>query len=142
MILSLFRANTLQSSRRSSLKCPHQLQTHLPKAFLSSFCPFTRFSPIQRVVISASVDLNLPPLTSFLWIIPTCGLFYRLGPGGPESTKRKQKRETNIPWVTWKTNKAIEQGLYCSLRHRASSQRGLESPGGKVSSAGLHAPKN
>ena len=60
MILSLFRANTLQSSRRSFLKCPHQLQTHLPKAFLSSFCPFTRFSPIQRVVISASADLNLP----------------------------------------------------------------------------------
>ena len=59
--LILCRANTLKSSRRTSLKCPHQLQTHLPKAFLSSFCPFTRFSPIQRVVISGSVDLNLPP---------------------------------------------------------------------------------
>ena len=46
MILSLFRANTLKSSRRNSLKCPHQLQTHLPKAFLSSLCPFTRFFPL------------------------------------------------------------------------------------------------
>ena len=55
-----FRANTLKSSR-SSLKCPHQLQTHFSKAFLSSLCPFTRLSPIQRVVISGSVDLNLPP---------------------------------------------------------------------------------
>ena len=55
-----FRANTLKSSRRSSLKCAHQLQTHLSKAFLSSLCPFTKFSSIQRVVISGSVDLNLP----------------------------------------------------------------------------------
>ena len=61
MILSLFRANTLKSYRRSSIKCPHELQTHLPKAFLSSLCPFTRFSPIQRVVISGSVELILPP---------------------------------------------------------------------------------
>ena len=61
MILSLFRANILKSSRRSSLKCHYELQTHLPKALFSSLCPFTRFSPIQRVVISGSVDLNLPP---------------------------------------------------------------------------------
>ena len=54
MILSLFRANTLKSSRRNSLKCPHQLQTHLPKDLLSSLPPVTRFSPLQRV-ISGSV---------------------------------------------------------------------------------------
>ena len=65
MILSLFRVNTLKSSRRSSLKCHYELQTHLPKAFLSSLCPFTRFSPIQRVVISGSVDLIIPPWHPF-----------------------------------------------------------------------------
>ena len=139
MILSIFRANTLKSSRRRSLKCPHQLQTHIPKAFLSSLCPFTRFSHIQRLVISVDLYLSLDIL---LWIIPTCGFLYRLGPGGPESMKRKQKTETNIPWVTWKTSKALEQGLHHSRRHRASSQGGLESPGRRVSSAGFHAPEN
>ena len=56
--------------------------------------------------------------------------------------KKAKERETYIPWVTWKTNKALEQGLYHSRRHRMSSQGGLENPGRKVSSAGLHAPKN
>ena len=42
----------------------------------------------------------------------------------------------------WKTNKALEQGLYHSRRHRASSRGGLESPGRKVSSAGFHGPEN
>ena len=41
-----------------------------------------------------------------------------------------------------RTNKALGQGLYHSRRHRASSERGLESPGRKVSSAGFHAPEN
>ena len=64
MILSLFPVNTLKPSRRSSLECPHQLQTHLPKALLSSLCPFTGFSPLQ-MVISGSVVLDLPPLHPF-----------------------------------------------------------------------------
>ena len=41
MILLLLIANTLKPSRRSSFKFP-QLQTHLPKALLSSLCAFTR----------------------------------------------------------------------------------------------------
>ena len=28
--------------------------------------------------------------------------------------ERERKRETNIPWVTWKNNKALIQDLYCS----------------------------
>ena len=40
------------------------------------------------------------------------------------------------------TNKALGQGLYHSCRHRAPSQRGLESPGRKMSSAGFHTPEN
>ena len=55
---------------------------------------------------------------------------------------RKKEREANISWGTWKTNKALTQGLYHSRRHRASSWGGLESPGGKVSLAGFHAPKS
>ena len=55
---------------------------------------------------------------------------------------RKQEKEASIPWVTERTNKALGQGLYHSRRHRASSERGLESPGRKVSSAGFHAPEN
>ena len=41
-----------------------------------------------------------------------------------------------------RASKALGQGLYHSRRHRASSERGLESPGRKVSSAGFHAPKS
>ena len=56
--------------------------------------------------------------------------------------KREREREANIPQGTWKTNKALTQGLYHSGRHRASSPGGLESLGRKVSSAGFHAPKS
>ena len=56
--------------------------------------------------------------------------------------KRKREREASIPRVTWKTNKVLGQGLYHSCRHRASSRRGLESLGRKVSSAGFHALKS
>ena len=52
--------------------------------------------------------------------------------------KRGREREANIPRVTWKTNKALTQDLYCSRRHRAYSRGGLESLGGKVSSVGFH----
>ena len=55
---------------------------------------------------------------------------------------KKREREANISWGTQKTNKALTQGLYHSRRHRASSWGGLESPGGKVSLAGFHAPKS
>ena len=41
-----------------------------------------------------------------------------------------------------KTNKALEQGLCHSGRHRASSRGGLESPGRKVNSVGFHTPEN
>ena len=41
-----------------------------------------------------------------------------------------------------RASKALGQGLYHSRRHRASSERGLESPGRKVSSAGFHVPEN
>ena len=72
------------------------------------------------------------------------GLCPRVGwSRGKESVeKRGRERETNIPCVTWKTNKALTQDLYRSRRHRMSSLGGLESPGGKVSSAGFHAPKS
>ena len=56
--------------------------------------------------------------------------------------KRGREREANIPRGTWKTNKALSQDLYRSQRRRASSRGGLESPGGKVSSAGFHALKS
>ena len=56
--------------------------------------------------------------------------------------REKRQRETNIPWGTCKTNKALTQGFCCSRRHRASSRGGLGSPGRKVSSAGFHAPKS
>ena len=73
-----------------------------------------------------------------------CGLLYRLGPGGPESMKRKREkereRESSISRVMLKTNKAHAQDFYHSLSHRASSQGGLESLGEKVSSVGFHAP--
>ena len=73
------------------------------------------------------------------WI--TVGILYRPGPGGPESTKRREKkRESSISQVTWKINEAHAQE-YHSRRHRASSQGGLESPGKNVSSVGFHAPK-
>ena len=74
----------------------------------------------------------------------TLMVFYRLGPGGTGIKKKERKRErkSNIPWVTWKANKAHTQDLYHSRRHRASSQGGLESQGKKVSSVGLHTPKN
>ena len=42
-----------------------------------------------------------------------------------------KEKEANIPWVMQRTNKAPGQGLHCSQRHRAPSQRGLESPGKK-----------
>ena len=41
-----------------------------------------------------------------------------------------------------RTNKALGQDLYHSRRHRASSPRGLEILGRKVSSAGFHTPEN
>ena len=56
--------------------------------------------------------------------------------------ERQRQREANIPWGMWKANRALTQGLYRSLRCRASSRGGLESPGGKVSSEGFHAPKS
>ena len=62
--LILCRANTLKSSRRTSLKCPHQLQTHLPKDLLSSLPPVTRISPFQRVISGSAVWIP-PPLHSF-----------------------------------------------------------------------------
>ena len=56
--------------------------------------------------------------------------------------KRKREKESSISlWVTWKANKAHAQELYCSRRHRESSQGGIESPGKKVSSVDLHVPK-
>ena len=68
------------------------------------------------------------------------GLLYRLGPGGPESTKRKREKErdSSISWVMWKTNKAHTQDLYHSQRHRVSSQGSLESPGEKVNFVDFH----
>ena len=57
-------------------------------------------------------------------------------------SEHNREKEANILWVTWKTNKALIQDLYRSRRHRTSSREGLESLGGKVSSAGFHAPKN
>ena len=75
--------------------------------------------------------------------VPLVAVFYRLGPGDQTWRKeRKRKRVSSISWVMWKTNKAHAQDLYRPWRHRASSQGGLESLGEKVSSAGLHAPKN
>ena len=59
-----------------------------------------------------------------------------------EKKERKREKEASIPWVTQRTNKAIGQVLYRSWRHRVSSQRGLESPGRKVSSVGFYAPEN
>ena len=62
---------------------------------------------------------------------------------GKESVEEKgRERETNIPRVTWKTNKALTQGLYCSRRYGASSRGGLECSGRKVSSAGFDTPKS
>ena len=63
------------------------------------------------------------------WASPVLRSFNGPEPGGPESMIRKQKREANIPWVMQRTNKTQGQGLYHSHRHRASSRRGLESPG-------------
>ena len=54
---------------------------------------------------------------------------------------KRRERESSISRVTWKTNKVHIQDLYCSRRHGASSQGGLENPGKKVSLAGFHAPK-
>ena len=55
--------------------------------------------------------------------------------------ERERERESSISWVTWKSNKAHAQDFYHSLRHRASSQGGLECLGENVSSVGFHAPK-
>ena len=64
-------------------------------------------------------------------------------PSGLELAKEsKREKEADIPWVTQRTTKALGEGLYRSRRHRASSRRGLESPGRKVSSAGFYAPEN
>ena len=54
-----------------------------------------------------------------------------------EKRGREREREASIPWVMWKTNKALTQDLYCSRRHRVSCRGGLESPGGKVGLAGF-----
>ena len=83
------------------------------------------------------------------------GLCPGVGLAGKKVWRKEEEgeRETNIPqgaWKTnktltqsaWKTNKALTQNLYHSRRHRASSQGGLGSPGGKMSSAGFHAPKS
>ena len=40
---------------------------------------------------------------------------------GKENVEKEEERETNIPLVTWKTNKALTQDLYRSQRYRASS---------------------
>ena len=65
-----------------------------------------------------------------------------LGAGVDEKKERKREKEASLLWVAQRTNKALGQGLYHSRRHRVSSQRGLESPGRKVSSAGFYAPEN
>ena len=69
-----------------------------------------------------------------------------LSPGVGRSLRKesveKRERVSNIPQGTWKTNKALTQSLYHSRGHRASSGGGLDSPRGKVSLAGFHAPKS
>ena len=73
---------------------------------------------------------------------PNCGLLYRPGPGGPESMKRKREKERERAVSLGLRGKPIPvHDLYCSRRHGASSQGGLENPGKKVSLAGFHAPK-
>ena len=75
------------------------------------------------------------------------------GPGGPEATIRKWKRERLIlPSLRRKPIKPSTQDLRLSRRHwvpspggwrhRAPSQESLRSPGRRVSQRGLCAPKN
>ena len=73
-------------------------------------------------------------------LCPGIGRFF--GKESVEKRGREREGETSIPRVTWKTNKALTQDSYHSRRHRASSRGDLESPDGKVSSAGFHTPKS
>ena len=64
----------------------------------------------------------------------TCWSFNGLEPGGSES---KREKEADILWFMLKA-----RACAAARRHQVPSREGLRSPGKKVSSVGLHAPRN